>query len=214
MADVILLEKYESVSYVCLGVNVALIAVSILQSFRVFRKEKTKGFLLILLSLLFQILSTIVTFTGGYWDVENGATYTSVDACLYPFMVIFTYCAYTYRIVTLEKLPVLNKYAKAIPVAIVLLLIPDDISYVLSAWITDNESVNTFSFVTIIIDQIVFVICSFAIYYMLLAKMSRYLTVKKARILAKVIAIVCLLISLDVFLAVLSQLVIFFNIGR
>eukprot|EP00834_Sanchytrium_tribonematis_P003981 NODE_175_length_14138_cov_1.015314.p7 type:complete len:230 gc:universal NODE_175_length_14138_cov_1.015314:6255-5566(-) len=195
------LEKYESISYACFGTDVCLTIISLLQCFRVF-KTKNRAFWFCLTALLFQICSTVITFIGGYWDVDNGAYYTTTDGCLYPMMVILTFFAYSERVITLEKLPHLNRFAKCIPIGIIILMIPDDASYILSAWQDDQLFIETM----MIIDQVIYIICNIAMYSMLLSKMSRFLTVRKIKIISKVISVVLLLFTLDIILAVFSQI--------
>ena len=203
------LDDYEAVAYIITGADLAITIVSLLQCFRVF-PTNSKGLKYCLWAIIAQFCSTLVTFTGGYWATDSGAELTTLDGFLYPQMVLATFLAYSERVVTLDKNPHLNKYAKMIPAAIFVLLIPDVISYILGAWvdtITDEEraaSISAFSDAMLIIDQIVFIFCNFALYYMLLSKMSKFLTVRKIKILQKVIGVVTLLVTLDVLLAIFA----------
>ena len=204
-------DQYEAIAYVCTGADIALTMISLFHCYRVF-KVKSKALLFCLWGITAQLCSTIVTFTGGYFVPELGAELTTLDGCLYVQMVVATFFAYKERVVTLQKQPHLDKYARYIPYGIIVLMIPDVIGYILSAWedklSEDMVKVSQdFSNVMFYIVQTVYLLANFALYYMLLNKMSKFLTVRKAKILMKVVMILVLLASLDICIAVFSQIV-------
>ena len=206
----VVLGDWEAVAYIITGVDVAITITSLLQVSRIFTKP-TRAMKFCVWAIISQILSTVVTFFGGYLIPDAGSVLTTVDGFLYPQMVLATFFAYAERVVTLEKLPHLNKYAMMLPFAIMIELIPDDISYIIQAW-EDNMSeeqqsiISVYSNTMLYIDQIIYVCFNFTLYYMILLKCSKYLTVRKIRILAKIIAVVFLLVTIDIVLAVCSQL--------
>eukprot|EP00835_Amoeboradix_gromovi_P004537 NODE_358_length_10198_cov_0.265076.p5 type:complete len:258 gc:universal NODE_358_length_10198_cov_0.265076:2478-1705(-) len=186
------------VAYFAFGLNLAFIFHAFFNAFRVF-KVKNLPFKLTIWGLSAGFFSTMLSYSAAYWsDEESSKILTTMDGTMYVQMVLATFILYTRRLKSLSPFPEANNYMRWIPYVIGLILIPDDVFYVTSAWI-ESESIYKGTKLMAAISGLAFLLFSLAIYSVLAKKMFGFLTVEKKKLGARLFAIIIGLVLLDIF---------------
>eukprot|EP00834_Sanchytrium_tribonematis_P002186 NODE_62_length_26495_cov_0.832853.p18 type:complete len:152 gc:universal NODE_62_length_26495_cov_0.832853:4136-4591(+) len=117
-------------------------------------------------------------------------------------MLMMTYFAYYFRLTSLSTFSEADKFIKFIPIIAALQTIPDDIIYILGAWVKDTSKMQEATQVDGAFSGVVVLLTFLSYYAILFKKMMGYLTVSKKSVMLKVSIITIVLLFVDILLIV------------